>query len=227
MLNKTRYINILISCIVTALLLSSESLAQSISLGVKGGAPLTSAVDGVSRNPAAKKYVVGPMAEIRLPFSFAFEVDALYRRTGYDTTTGALGIIYGYRVRANSWEFPLLAKYYFGPAIVPVKFYATGGYAIRYLSGFDISTHAYGTDFNGMSVDSTSHTTSSQYFVRDNPVSGLVIGGGARFQIGHFAVSPEVRYTRWVGSTLDQEGPHGFSVQATNNQADVLIGVTF
>jgi hypothetical protein len=225
--DKTQHMRILGGCILAALLLTTESLAQSISLGVKGGVQFTSVVEGSARNPEPKHYIVGPMAEIRLPFSFAFEVDALYRRTGYDATDGVQGVAYAYRVRANSWEFPLLAKYYFGPAVVPIKFYAVGGYAVKYLSGFDISTHAYGTDFFGVAVDSTSHTTSNQYYVRDNPVNGIVIGGGARIHIGHFAVLPEVRYTRWVGTTFDQFGQHGFSVQATRNQADILVGITF
>jgi hypothetical protein len=73
----------------------------------------------------------------------------------------------------------------------------------------------------------TTHTGSPQYYVRDNPVNGLVVGGGARFHIGHLAVAPEVRSTRWGSITFDQFGSHGFFVQSLQNQADVLVGITF
>ena len=152
------------------------------------------------------------MIEIALPLSFAFEADALYRRTGYDVITEGLSTI---RLRANSWEFPLLAKYYLRPRIGPVRFYAAGGYVLRHMSGFDIS------------INSKFHTSATQDYVRDNPANGFVAGGGVRFQIGHLAVAPEVRYTRWVGITFDQFGSHGFFVQSIQNQADVLVGITF
>jgi len=208
--------------------MSSEIQAQSVSFGVKGGVPLTSVAESNGPSPGAKRYIVGPMIEIGLPFAFAFEADALYRRTGYDTIAGGLGTVSNTRLRANSWEFPLLAKYYFGPSTVPVRFYATGGYVLRYMSGFDISVHSYGTDlFTGRPIDFTTHIGSTQDYVRDNPAHGFVVGGGARFHVGHFAVAPEGRYTRWGGITFDQFGSHGFFVQSRQNQADVLVGITF
>jgi hypothetical protein len=132
-------------CVFATVLLSSEIHAQSFSFGVKGGVPLTAVVEG-NGPPAAKRYIVGPMIEVGLPFSFAFEANALYRRTGYEAIAGDFGASVSTRLRTNSWEFPLLAKYYFRPRIVPAKFFATGGYVIRYMSGFDISIHSYGTD---------------------------------------------------------------------------------
>jgi hypothetical protein len=168
------------------------------------------------------------MIEIALPLSFAFEADALYRRTGYDVIAGGLSTVANTRLRADSWEFPLLAKYYFRPRIGPVRFYATGGYVVRYLSGFDISIHTSGVEpVTGKPVDFTFQTSSAQYYAHDNPANGFVAGGGARFHIGHFAVAPEVRYTRWVGITFNDFGSHGFFVKSLQNQADVLVGITF
>ena len=189
---------------------------------------MTSAVEGNGPTPGAKRYTVGPMIEIGLPFSFAFEADALYRRTGYNAIAGGLGTDSTTRLRANTWDFPLLAKYYFKPRIGPVRLYATGGYVVRYLSGFDISIHTLGVEpVTGKPIDFTFHTSSSQYYVRDNPASGFVAGGGARLHVGRFAVAPEVRYTRWVGLTFDDFGSHGFFVKSLQNQADVLVGITF
>jgi hypothetical protein len=214
--------------VLAIVLINSELHAQSVSFGVKGGIPLTPAVESNGPAPGAKRYTVGPMIEIALPLSFAFEADALYRRTGYDVISGALTTTSNTQLRANSWEFPLLAKYYFGPRIGPVRFYAAGGYVLRHMSGFDISIHSYGIDiFTGRPFDSTFHTGVSQGYVRDNPANGFVAGAGARFHVGHFAVAPEVRYTRWVGIAFDDFGPHGFFVRSLQNQADVLVGIAF
>ena len=189
---------------------------------------MTSAVAGDGPTPGAKRYTVGPMIEIGLPFLFAFEADALYRRTGYNAIAGGLGTDSTTRLRANTWDFPLLAKYYLKPRIGPVRLYATGGYVVRYLSGFDIAIHTLGVaPVTRKPIDFTFHTSSSQYYVRDNPASGFVAGGGARLHVGRLAVAPEVRYTRWVGLTFDDFGSHGFFVTSLQNQADVLVGITF
>ena len=46
-----------------------------LSVGLKGGFPLT---DSLS-DSASKNYLIGPMAELNLPFGLAVEADALYR----------------------------------------------------------------------------------------------------------------------------------------------------
>jgi hypothetical protein len=214
--------------VLAIVLINSELQAQPVSFGVKGGVALTPAVESNGPAPGAKRYTVGPTIEIALPLSFAFEGDAIYRRTGYDAITEGLGTLSNTRLRANSWEFPLLGKYYFGRRIVPVRFYATGGYVLRHMSGFDISIHTYGADpFTGMPIDFSTHRVPTQYYVRNNPTNGFVAGGGARLRTGHFAVALEVRYSRWVGMAFDQFGSHGFFVQSLENQADVLVGITF
>jgi hypothetical protein len=81
-------------------------------------------------------------------------------------------------------------------AFWPLRFYATGGYLVRNLGGFDISIHTSGIDLQtGNPFDSTVHFSSGQNYLRHNPVSGVVAGGGVRFHLGHFALAPEVRYT--------------------------------
>src|SRR5260370_8004965 len=100
--------------VVLALVLINSGLhAQSVSFGVIGGVPLTSAVESNGPAPGAKRYTVGPMIEIALPFSFAFEADVLYRRTGYDVIAAGLGTVSNTRLPPNSCEFPLLANNYF------------------------------------------------------------------------------------------------------------------
>ena len=67
------------------------------------------------------RYVIGPELDIGLPFGFAIEVDALYRRQGYQVIfNNGYGEQY-----ATSWEFPFLLKKSFPfPAVKP---FAEGG----------------------------------------------------------------------------------------------------
>ena len=69
------------------------ALAQPVSFGVKGGVPLTDAVEGDFGGASeARRYTVGLMIELRLPASFAFEADGLYRRTGYRASQSDSGL---------------------------------------------------------------------------------------------------------------------------------------
>src|SRR5690242_13211330 len=79
--------------------------AQLVSIGVKGGIPLT---DPIRYNDESRRYVVGPSIEFRLPLHLAVEVDALYSRIGrsysVSTLSGTAGSIFAIRDRGNSWE---------------------------------------------------------------------------------------------------------------------------
>ncbi|MCE5307594.1 MAG: outer membrane beta-barrel protein [Acidobacteriales bacterium] len=200
---------------------------QLLSFGVKGGVPLTDATEGNFSSPAMKRYVVGPTAELKLPFSFAFEADALYRRTGYDLTVSNFGLTSVTQVRANSWEFPLLVKHYMGPSLLPLRLYLSGGYVVRKTSGVDGSVHTFGTDsVSGQVIDTTVHYDGSN-LRQDDPTHGLAVGGGARLHLGPLHISPEIRYTRWTGIGLNDQQSHGVSAQSTQNQVDLLVGLTF
>jgi hypothetical protein len=87
-------------------------------------------VDQTVSKDESRPYLVGPSVEYRLPAGLAIEVDALYQRIGNTVSFGyGPGVILagsGYsmlspilpfisRERGNSWEFPLLGKYYFRP----------------------------------------------------------------------------------------------------------------
>ena len=59
-------------------------------LGVKGGVPTTDQLTSNRGTTATlhqnDNYIVGPVAEVRIPFGFAVEVDGLYRGTNYTVT---------------------------------------------------------------------------------------------------------------------------------------------
>ncbi len=214
---------------LTRLLALSLSLAlaplcaQSFSAGVKGGALLTDPVEGsFGVRSEAKRYTVGPMVEIGLPFGLALEVDALYKRTGYSATSSAFGITTSTQVRANSWEFPILAKYYFSR-----RLYVSGGYVVRSLSGVEATTHEFGVNpATGAPVDSTFRPETA-FLLRENPTHGIAVAGGLRLNVGLARIAPEIRYTRWTSPAFDEQGSRGFFVRSTQNQLEFLVGLTF
>ena len=54
---------------------------------------------------------------------------------------------------------------------------------------------------------------------------GLIAGGGIDLPFGHVRFSPEVRYTRWLTRSFDEQGSRGFFLQSTQNRAEILVGI--
>lgn len=197
--------------------ISLPALAEPpVSFGVKGGFLLSESNTGYSRNED-RWYTAGPSIEFRLPHSFAIEFNPLYKRTGYTRIDRDIfNSFYLDRVRENTWEFPVLGKYYRGP------FFAAGGYtarrsaaasdAYRVLRRFD---GEIGTVINER-VDLGTQTE-----------QGFALGGGARFKVfGALKLSAEYRYSRWVTADLTtprNSAPYG----PTKNQHEILIGFIF
>lgn len=156
--------------------------AQSLSWGVKGGIPLTDAVEGsFGVRWEAKRYTAGPTVEIGLTGPFACEVDALY--------------------------------------------HLSGGYAVRSLTGAEAVSHNFGGDIvTGAPIDSTFRGAEP---LSANPTHGVVVGAGLRLNAGLIRIAPEIRYTRWRGRPIDDQGWRGFFARSTQNQVDLLIGLTF
>ncbi len=117
---------------------SAACFAQfPISIGVKAGVPLTDSFNtttlgnDVTGYTSSKNYIVGPMAELKLPFHLSVEADALYRPL--NLTINNSGVISGSN-HAN-WEFPILAKYHFSFPIV--KPYLEAGPSFRTTSSIN------------------------------------------------------------------------------------------
>jgi hypothetical protein len=202
------------------LLLAAPCFAQPLSVGVKGGVRASDDITGFSATSESKRYVVGPMAELRLPLGFAVEVNALYRAEGYRTAFGNFAGSFTARERANSWEFPILLKYRLPvPLLRP---YVTGGIAPRTLHGTE--------DANGFTVDipTGQRTFYSTHITREWDSSvGAVMGGGIHLDFGRLGFSPELRYTRWTSTPINISGPQGYFFQSAQNQIDLLLGLTW
>jgi hypothetical protein len=205
----------------TSLLFLSASIlsAQIFSVGVKAGVPATNDLDSYWATSESRRYTVGPMITAGLPFGFRLEFDALYRRVGFRTTSGdILGGTYNERDTGNSWEFPILAR-----RTVWHGVYAGVGYAPRAING-----SAHSNYFTVTSINPVTWT----YGERDFPGSwltthGVVTALGIEKRVGPVHISPEVRYTRWNRLAVDESGSHGFSIQSTQNQVDLLVGIRF
>src|SRR5581483_7012188 len=116
-----------------AVVTSCMCVAQSVSFGVRGGARATDDITGQATSES-KRYIVGPMLELDLPFGLGAEVDALYSREGYSSYSSLFAGTLLATERANVWQLPIVAKYRLGlfPLIKP---YVLGGYVARVMDG--------------------------------------------------------------------------------------------
>ncbi len=83
---------------------SLPAFGQFLSVGIKAGVPLNDAfVNGGSGDLSGitNRFIIGPEAEVRLPFHLGVEVDALYRHYSLGGNS------------TNEWDFPFLLKYRF------------------------------------------------------------------------------------------------------------------
>lgn len=175
------------------LMCASFAHAQTFSFGVKGGGIFTNPAERVDES---RKYLVGPSVEMGLANRFGIEVNALYGRFGTTASGGA--------IRGNSWEFPVLGKYYFSDRGTVVRPFASAGFAFRNI-WFDNGREGSRL-FQNRRVDST------------DPATGAVFGGGAGFRVWRLKLAPEVRYTRWGGYNYPSTNP---------NQVQALLGINF
>src|SRR5512146_706321 len=152
------------------LALAAASLsAQPIGFGVKAGVPFNDFTNAVRTGSfdytsTTQRYIVGPMVELRLPFGFGIEADALYRHFHYSATGIGVDVTVNETTVGNAWEFPVLAKYRFkAPVARP---YIEGGIAWDTLQGLKrdivqtvIPTHTTTTTSSSNPRELTKSTT--------------------------------------------------------------------
>jgi Outer membrane protein beta-barrel domain len=210
--------------LLSALLTAGAAFAQPFSLGLKGGLPMTDFLDvvraqNINASTTTNRYIVGPTAELRLPFGLGVEVDALYRHFSYNSS-GLIGTIAGNLTNidttSGSWEFPILVKYRFkGKIIHP---FVDAGVAWDTLSGLTQTVTSVIAN-----VTKTT-TTSSPAELANSTTRGFVLGGGVDVKALVIHIAPEVRYTRWgARQFIDPTG----LFNSKQNQAEFLVGITF
>lgn len=183
---------------------------------------------GSSSSP---KIAFGPVGEWRLMKHLSLGVELSYHRTEYKQVTE---IRSGKKdpnaptdnrqvttitdtSRVNNWDIPILARYYgIRKAGIFRRFYPLGGVTIRHT----------GRVRTGNEIQNADGTT--DYNEKSDPVAkayqfGGTVGIGYRFadELG-VKLTPEIRFTRWMGHNIE-----GRSYRSDQNQAQVGIGITF
>ena len=148
--------------VVLLVVVSVPCFGQKLEFGIKGGIPVTSAFQtgsfftmdfGESASSATRRYTVGPMVELRLPHGFELEFDVLYSRLGFADLTKSVALIFDYaNTSANSWSFPVLAKYRL-PAFRVVRPYIEVGPSFRTVSGVPFRLPGSLSVASGLQVD--------------------------------------------------------------------------
>jgi hypothetical protein len=208
--------------------LSICCFGQRIEVGAMAGVPVTNAfatgsdfhIDfGESATSATRRYTIGPTVGLTLSRRFGVEFDALYRPLGFDRLDKTSGVLFDHtRTTADSWEFPLVAKYRLlrMPFATP---FVEGGVAFRTISRVSSVTERY-LDFSRQNLIVSTSGTSETLANRSS--HGEVLGVGVEFHFALMRVSPKIRYTRWgADQNLDP------LLHSNQNQTDVLLGVTF
>lgn len=154
--------------------------------------------------------------------SLAAEI--LYRKAGYKSS---LEIVEGSdnpkttrnfeRTRADFWDLPVTLRLYDAPRQERrSRAFLDLGFAVRRLS--NIRTFS---EF--LRPDNTSGQSEAPARPRHTSLPGVVLGGG--FQLGTSSpvkVIPQIRLTRWLGSTFDAP-----PTQSRRNQFEFVLGIAF
>jgi hypothetical protein len=196
--------------------------AQSLSFGVTGGVPLTDAFstsegDRVSYASVTRRFTVGPTAEIGLPlFGLRLEVDALYRRIGWNSSGIATPLFEAFQstARFGAWDLDALLKRRIG--VAGIHPYVGAGAAFRRL--FTTRTNYV---FPGPPPRFLTEQMTAE--LNHKNIAGLVLSGGIELGGGALRVAPEFRYTRWLMNNI-HDGFPSLSTQA--NQAEILVSFT-
>ena len=172
----------------------------------------------------------GPRVEILAGRKWKFSVEVLFDRLKYTKFTSAAWgtddpattndershMFRSEDTRASLWDVPVLAQYHGFGAGRWSKFYLTGGAALRTITGIHSSLL---TTYPDTSTATLKYSAAPS---KRNLIGGVI---GAGFQIvDDFKIhwTPEVRYTRWAGSTFGSD-----STVSPRNQLEVGLGFTF
>jgi hypothetical protein len=185
------------------------AFGQLFSAGIKVGAPVTDPFSDATFSALstggtvhsfsdAKKFLIGPMVELHLPFGFSINADGLYRPLRLVQISALPNVTATGKISTNytSWEVAPVVRYRFLHTPI-VKPFAEAGPSFRFLAA-----------------------------PLDQALSdrGFTLGGGVEVKLLRFRIAPELRYTRW-GS--DHISPQTFFFQSDQNQAELLVGFAF
>ena len=174
--------------------------------------------ESVASKAANGQAGAGVTLNMRLFRGYWLSLGGIYRFTGYDTTDAVdSNTFYLERMRARFLDFPALIRYA-GPHFRWSKysFYELGG-ALRYATNVRLSQAA--VDGSGNYFCCAPASTTSIKRTTEGVVVGTGMSGRDDFGI---IVSPEVRYTRWMGNTFSSP-----TIATMRNQLEVTVSFGF
>lgn len=213
----TRFSRYVISASVVLVTACGISTAgTNILFGVQGDMALTGDMTslGYGGQSQSKILALGPTFGIDFPSkNISFEASILYRRIGYDNLSANVIYTKWNRVTADSLEVPLIFKYYPSRKKSPIQPFVSGGPVVR------IVNHAQNNYlYRG---------TEGQESVETDSALGFAVGTGFRFASGHFRISPEMRYTKWIGHLFYEWGSRSYLVASSTNRIDFSLSIAF
>lgn len=206
----------------TALLMTAalNVAAQSFEVGAIGGVSVTD--PNVYRTGESKRYLIGPSIEARFfDGRVGIELDAIYRRFG-ESFAAEFGppppeyvgppalTRYYLRTRTNSWEFPLIGKYYFRNRGAHLRPFVGTGYVLGVQwRKLESTTHVVGESSGRKQSESRTYGPG---------IGAMAVIGAEVGKWNRLSFQPQARYTRWAGSG---------SYNRVVNQIDVGLGFRF
>lgn len=213
-----------------ALLIFIPAFAQTnptfgrFTFGVSGGVPIS--VDTGFLKP--KRYTLGPSAEFALTDHISINFSPLYKRFGNDdyfpltniplilanidkTQFPTIMLSDSIHTRLNSWEFPVMGKYYFASRTSAFRPFLATGYSFEKSWSKTDSSGIILTTATGAQTPTRS---SSSFTYPTN--TGATFSAGTLWQKQKMSISPEFRYTYW-----------GESGSRNQNQLDFLLNIRF
>jgi hypothetical protein len=207
------------------ILFSTSISAQVLSVGARGGLPLTDAmavnasqiIPGpiISSLPSfgtcfecanerTLPYIIGPAVEARLKGAFSLDVEALYSRVDYNHTSASLfgtGPILIANFTATKhiidrWEFPVLLKYTIHTGH-RLRPFADAGISIQY--NRERQAEGLAGAASGLVFEplNVSLMPSESSVVNRSVIEGATVGIGASYGSRRVRPTLEFRYTRW------------------------------
>jgi hypothetical protein len=218
MLTRAWLVGALLPCLATA---------QSVSVGVTGGVPISPHSQNYGpgcfdRGPLicgpndffVKPYSIGPIVGVNLRWGISAEVGFLYERFHQDLAHGLIAphggnVNFGekYSVSADGWLFPLLLKYTLGRRRVAP--FVDAGATLRHLGPFD--GKGIQLDFNLQAQPTSVHLESG----RGLDVA-ITAGAGLKWRVSVIDITPEIRFLHWTSQYY----------QPVQNQAMLMLGLT-
>jgi len=183
--------------------------AQPVQFGVKGGFVLTDSTRYT--RDESRNYTFGPTIEFRLPRNFGIETGFLYKRIGTDDQLFFDNSRVNYRTRGNSFEIPVVGKYYVRSSRVFTPYLGLG-VAMR---------RTWQTTESSVTGPPNPFYTGGNFRLQDLSSfgAGAVGAAGLQFRHGRWKLSPEFRYTRWSAEPQ--------RILRNPNQFEFLFGVSF